>query len=189
MENELELEPLSSDMIRKTVLCPLDMLHLHTSSSNSSTTLNTGNLAPSMVLGLCCLVGVPGNIAVVVMIVRNFKTENFTLKLMLSLAVSDLLSLITMPMWIYDLLHGWKFGRTLMTKLVTSIVVTFFIFWIPLSVTNIIGLSGVWLESKTVDHLFDVMWEITGALTFINSCVNPFLYAFTARNLRQDNQQ
>ncbi|KAJ8417934.1 hypothetical protein AAFF_G00227770 [Aldrovandia affinis] len=292
------------------------MQHLNTSSSNS-TTWNTENLAPSVVLGLCCLGGVPSNIAVVMVIGRNFKRENFTLKLMLNLAVSDLLSLITLPLWIHALLRGWQFGRPLckflsymvycslyvslltvtlmsvqryltvlyaqrwrrlrgtgervllialwglsgvlaspdiivrelvvqenkhiycmrkyrsngeevtvllaetvlgfvvpfsilvtsyfclhkkvnqtaffssqrMTKLITSIVVTFFIFWSPVHVTNILGIAAVSLKSQSLRNVCEAAWGITGALTFINSCVNPFIYAFTSRNLRHDEQQ
>ncbi|KAJ8398561.1 hypothetical protein AAFF_G00420890 [Aldrovandia affinis] len=88
------------------------MKHLNTSSSNF-TILNTKAIAPSVVLGLCCLVGVPGNIAVIMLIVSNYKRENFTLKLMLNLAVSDLVSFISLPMWIYSILHGWQLSRAL----------------------------------------------------------------------------
>ncbi|KAJ8398558.1 hypothetical protein AAFF_G00420860 [Aldrovandia affinis] len=279
------------------------MQHLNTSSSNF-TILNTIAIAPSMVLGLCCLVGIPGNIVVIMLIVSNYKRENFTLKLMLNLAVSDLVSLISLPMWIYSILHGWKLSRALcklfnyvlycglysslltvtlmsvqryltvlyhqywarlhglagvlaspaivlgnvdssemrcrwcfrseveevatlfmetllgfvvpfsilatsyfclhkkvnqtalfksqrMTKLVSSIVVTFFIFWIPLHVTNILGIFAVSLKLKTLKNISDAAWRIAVALTFINSSLNPFLYAFASRtlNVQQDAQQ
>ncbi|XP_036400070.1 leukotriene B4 receptor 1-like [Megalops cyprinoides] len=293
------------------------MQHLNSSGSNSTISGNADHVAPSVVMGLCCLVGVPGNIAVVVVIAHNFKRENFTLKLMLNLAVSDLLCLITLPVWIYSLLYGWSFGPAVckfisylvycslfasvltvtlmsvqryltvlytqcwarlrgtgervllvtlwglagvlscpvfvvrdvvaeengtvhctrhyrsdteevttllletvlafvlpfsilvtsyfclhkkvnqtaffssqrMTKLVTSIVVTFFIFWFPLHVINILGISAVFLKSKTLENFCKTSWLITTALSFINSCVNPFLYAFASRNLRQEAPQ
>ncbi|KAJ8398555.1 hypothetical protein AAFF_G00420830 [Aldrovandia affinis] len=78
-----------------------------------------------------------------------------------------------------------------MTKLVSSIVVTFFIFWIPLHVTNILGIFAVSLKLKTLKNISDAAWRIAVALTFINSCLNPFLYAFASRtlNVQQDAQQ
>ncbi|XP_061102899.1 leukotriene B4 receptor 1-like [Conger conger] len=293
------------------------MQHLNTSTSNSTVSWNTDRVAPSVIMGLCCLVGVPGNIAVIVVIVRRYRSKNFTLKLMLNLAVSDLLSLITLPVWIYTWLYGWVFQRltckliayflycnlysnlltvtmmsvqrylavlypqswarlrgmgervllvtmwglsgvlassmivvrdvvldkdkgqyscvrtyrsdgekvavlfieTLlafvipfsilvtfyfclhkkvkqtaffnsqrMTRLVTSIVVTFFIFWSPFHVINVLKMSSVVLKSKSLQKFSETAWYITGALTFINSCVDPFLYAFSSRNLRQDAQ-
>ncbi|KAJ8398573.1 hypothetical protein AAFF_G00421010 [Aldrovandia affinis] len=83
------------------------------SSVSNSTSWNAERVAPSVVLGLCCLMGVPSNIAVIMVIVRNYKREKFTLKLMLNLAVSDLLSLLAVPVSIYALLHGWSFGGIL----------------------------------------------------------------------------
>ncbi|XP_051750706.1 leukotriene B4 receptor 1-like [Ctenopharyngodon idella] len=264
---------------------------------------SVGMLTSSTVLGLCCVLGVPGNLAVLIMLAQHLKDGSFTPKLMLSLAVSDLLSLIFLPVWIYALLNGWVFGRGLcklfsyevywslyssvlsvtllsvqrylqvlypqrwaklgrkgqnglifgiwassgalasyalyyrsveqtkdgllrcyqdyrnnqgkiivllvetlvmffvplfsllcfylrlhqrisqsasfsshrLTKLAVRIVVAFFIFSTPCMINNIVFMVVSW-ES-------DVSY-ITGALFFINSCVNPFLYAFSARALR-----
>ncbi|XP_016377420.1 leukotriene B4 receptor 1-like [Sinocyclocheilus rhinocerous] len=261
-------------------------------------------LVSSTVLGLCCALGVPGNIAALVMLAQHIKEDSFTPKLMLSLAVSDLLSLIFLPVWIYALLNGWVFGQGLcklfsyvvywslyssvlsvtllsvqrylqvlypqrwaklgqkgqkglifgiwtisgalgsyalyyrnvtknkngfqqcyqdytnkqealvvllvetlvmffvplfsllcfyhrlhqrisqsasfrshrMTKLVIRIVVAFFVFGTPSMINNLVLMAMSW-ES-------DVSNNVTGALFFINSCVNPFLYAFSARTLR-----
>ncbi|KAG7468666.1 hypothetical protein MATL_G00145470 [Megalops atlanticus] len=297
------------------------MQHLNSSSSNSTVSWSTDRVAPSVVMGLCWLIGVPGNIAVVVVIARNFKKENFTLKLMMNLAVSDLLCLITLPVWIYSLLYGWSFGPALckfvsylvycslyasvltvtlmsvqryltvlytqcwarlrgtgervllvclwvlaclfaspniptrdivnkrnlmrcqrsctdelkvtvllletllgffipfsilvtsyfclhkkvnqtaffssqrMTKLVTTIVVTFFIFWIPVHVINMVDISTTLLKTshpdtyKSLKSFRRASGDISKALVFINSCINPFLYAFTSRNLRSNAQQ
>ncbi|XP_036400065.1 leukotriene B4 receptor 1-like [Megalops cyprinoides] len=294
----------------------MSLLNTSNSSSNSTPSWNADPVAPSVVLGLCCLVGVPSNIAVVVVIARSFKRENFTLKMMLNLAVSDLLCLIILPVWIYSLLYGWSFGPAVckfisylvycslyasvltvtlmsvqryltvlytqcwarlhvtgervllvalwglagvlscpafavrdvvaenrqfhchrkyrsdteqvttllletllgfvlpfsilvtsyfclhkkvnqtaffssqrMTKLVTTIVVTFFIFWIPVHVINILGISAVFLKSKTLENFCKTSWVITSALSIINSCINPFLYAFASRSLRSNAQQ
>ncbi|XP_016332911.1 C-X-C chemokine receptor type 2-like [Sinocyclocheilus anshuiensis] len=274
--------------------------------SNSSLFARTSveELVSSTVLGLCCALGVPGNIAVLVMLTQHLKEGSFTPKLMLSLAVSDLLSLISLPVWIYALLNGWVFGHGLcklfsyvvywslyssvlsvtllsvqrylqvlypqrwaklgqrgqkglifgiwtssgvlgsyalyfrnvkqkkdrllechqdyrnnqeklvvllvetlvmfvvplfsllffylrlhqwisqsaffkshrLTKLAVRIVVAFFIFSTPCMINNLVLMAVSW-ES-------DVSNNVTGALFFINSCVNPFLYAFSARTLQ-----
>ncbi|XP_067296277.1 leukotriene B4 receptor 1-like [Pseudorasbora parva] len=265
-------------------------------------------LTSSTVLGLCCAIGVPGNLAVMAMLAQHLKDASFTPKLMMSLAVSDLLSLIFLPLWIYALVNGWVFGRglckffsyvvywslyssvlsvTLMsvqrylqvlysqrwaklgrkgqtgllfgiwlssgalasyafyyrsveqkkdgiphcyqdykntqgkifvllvetlvmfvvpffsllcfylqlhqrlrqsairshrfTKLSIRIVMAFFIFSTPCMINNIVLMVVPWeLEGS---H------NVTGALFFINSCVNPFLYAFSARALRSRSRQ
>ncbi|XP_036400068.1 apelin receptor A-like [Megalops cyprinoides] len=291
------------------------MSPLNTSDLNC-TSFNADRVAPSVVMGFCCLVGVCGNIAVVMVILNKFKKEklNFTLKLMLNLAVSDLLGLFTLPAWIYTWLFGWRFGRgacrfvsyvvisslyssvltvTLMsvqryltvlytqcwarlrgtgervllatlwglagvlaspalvladvagkkrlcrwnyrseteevatllmetlwgfvvpfsilvtsyfclhkkvnqtaffssqrmTKLVTTIVVTFFIFWFPLHVINVLDIFAISLKSRSLKNFVEPSWGYTQALTFINSCVNPFIYAFASRNRRRRNTE
>ncbi|KTG06225.1 hypothetical protein cypCar_00005769 [Cyprinus carpio] len=63
-----------------------------------------------------------------------------------------------------------------LTKLSVRIVVVFFIFGTPAMINNLVLMAMPW-ES-------DVDNNVTGALFFINSCVNPFLYAFSARTLR-----
>lgn len=45
----------------------------------------------------------------IVFILRHFK-DNFSLHLMLNLAASDILFLLTAPVWTYILLHEWIFG-------------------------------------------------------------------------------
>ncbi|XP_056113304.1 leukotriene B4 receptor 1-like [Rhinichthys klamathensis goyatoka] len=259
-------------------------------------------LTSSTVLGLCFALGVPGNLAVMVMLTQHLE-GSFTPNLMLSLAVSDLLSLIFLPVWIYALLNGWVFGRGLcllfsyvvywslyssvlsvtllsvqrylqvlytqrwaklggkgqkglifgiwissgalasyalyyrsverkkdgrlhcsqdyrnpqekiavllvetlvmyfvplfsllcfylrlhqrisqsasfsshrLTKLAVRIVVVFFIFSTPCMINNMVLMVSWKSEASN---------NVTGALFFINSCVNPFLYAFSARALR-----
>ncbi|XP_026097873.1 leukotriene B4 receptor 1-like [Carassius auratus] len=271
--------------------------------SNNSLFVRTSAVASSTVLGLCCALGVPGNVAALVMLAQHLKDDSFTPKLMLSLAVSDLLSLIFLPVWIDALLNGWVFGQGLcklfsyvvywslyssvlsvtllsvqrylqvlypqrwaklgqkgqkwlifgiwtlsgalgsyalyyrnvkqkagllrcyqdyenkqekivillvetlvmffvpvfsllcfyhrlhqrinqsvsfrshrLTKLSVRIVVAFFIFGTPAMINNLVSMAMPW-ESDGSNN-------ITGALFCINSCVNPFLYAFSARTLR-----
>nr|XP_023679086.1 leukotriene B4 receptor 1-like [Paramormyrops kingsleyae] len=290
----------------------------NTSSSWDLEFLNN-TVIPSVVLGLCFLIGVPGNITVIVVILRHFKQENFTMKLLLNLAASDILCLISLPMWIYNLFYGWSFGETScklmrymvfcslygslltvtlmsvqryvqvlysqywvrlhgtgekvllvsvwvvacvlasysivqakvlrddqipqcetnyssdgqrlavllsqtllgfvipfsvmvtsycclhkklkqrtffinqrMKRLVISIVVTFFIFWIPVHVVSVTEIFSILLKpshpaaSAKLEKFYNSSKNIVESLIFINSCVNPFLYTFAARNFHQD---
>lgn len=294
----------------------------YNNSSPSITAIPTANLVSSGVLGLCFLLGIPGNIIVVVVILRNFKKNNFTVQLMLNLAASDILCLITLPLWIHYLLVGWRFSqsvcklltffvyvslytsvitvtlmgvqryfavlyphqwsrlgrkgeRTLLvcvwilacilsspasvtyslkkkgiklecekvfisdeqraavcifetllgfivpfamlvtsysclhkkvnekaffsnkrlTRLVTNIIVTFFILWIPVHVVNIVDVVAVALKLSSPDvsqKLFAFSafgGNVVGSLCFINSCVNPFLYALASKGLRNANTE
>ena len=61
-------------------------------------------------MGLSFVLGVPGNLSVLRTLVQRWKENNFTITLMLSLAISDLLNLLPLPMWIWALLHDWIFG-------------------------------------------------------------------------------
>uniref|UniRef100_A0A8C1TIU4 G-protein coupled receptors family 1 profile domain-containing protein n=1 Tax=Cyprinus carpio TaxID=7962 RepID=A0A8C1TIU4_CYPCA len=288
------------------------------SSSLNSTSWTTANLVSSGLMGLCFMVGVPGNIGVILFIVRHFKKDNFTVHLMLNLAAADILCLITLPVWIYNQLYSWsisqlscKFFTTLvycsaysslitvtmlslyrclqirhpqlwsrmskrrerallvsgwalallfscpgvltqdiieaeskkscgrilyseeyrltvailemllafflpftimltsycclhkkvtqgafrhrqrLTKLVTQIVVTFFIFYAPHHIINLFQIFEILLKSSLpvfsakLHEIRNSTGDIAGSLTFINSCVNPFLYAVASKTLRQ----
>ncbi|XP_067117011.1 leukotriene B4 receptor 1-like [Osmerus mordax] len=93
----------------------------HNNSSSSVAAVPVANQVSSAVLGLCFLFGMPGNIMVVVVILRNFKKDNFTLQLMLNLAAADILCLITLPLWIHYLLVGWTFSQAV-CKLLTVFI-------------------------------------------------------------------
>ncbi|XP_017157714.1 leukotriene B4 receptor 1-like isoform X2 [Poecilia reticulata] len=85
------------------------------SSNDSSAGLpelswNQRGVIPAVVLTFCYLVGVPGNIAVII-IKPNWKhLSRTTRSLIMSLTMSDLMCLLTLPLWIYNLLLGWAFG-------------------------------------------------------------------------------
>lgn len=277
------------------------------SSSLNSTSWTTENLVSSGLMSLCFMIGVPGNIAVILFIVQRFKKDNFTVHLMLNLAAADILCLITLPVWIYSQLEsidlstcklftalvycsmyssvitvtmlslyrclrirhpqlwsrigrrrervlmfcGWVLAllfscpgiltqeniqseskmecernldtnaklivalmesllgfflpftvmltsyyclhkmakrgmfrhRCRPTKLVTRIVVLFFIFWAP---HHIIKLEEIFTKFFKSEPVLSPVADIAGILTFINSCVNPFLYAFSSKSLRQN---
>ncbi|XP_065145661.1 C-X-C chemokine receptor type 1-like [Paramisgurnus dabryanus] len=274
------------------------------------TSWSTANLVTNGLMGLFFLIGVPGNIAVIIAIVRHFKKNNFTVHLMLNLAVADILCLLTVPGWIYSqqcsistptckffkglafcsaysglitvtalsvyrclriwhpqmcpkmdkrkervfLLTCWILAlvfscpgvlttnviqvetkaecerildsdvklafaalesllgfvlpltvilisyyylhkkvnqgllkhRQRLTILVTRIIIMFLICWAPHHIIKLVDILAQ-LSKSNLDLNYTA--DFVGCLTFINSCVNPFLYAFSSKNLRQQKQE
>ncbi|XP_054475044.1 leukotriene B4 receptor 1-like [Anoplopoma fimbria] len=264
-------------------------------------------LIPALVLSLCFLLGVPGNIAVIILRPNWQHLSSLSQSLMLNLAVSDLLCLLPLPLWIYTLLYGWTLGlvtcklltylvycsvygslltvtalsvqryiqvvklqkcfdqvgkkRLLVlfwmiamilsipslvvrqptttqhwktctshfsspaqqiavlltetlegfasltvvvfsyiglhrkvnqaaffnnpqtTRLVTSIIVTFFVLWMPYLITNIVGVAAISLNNDSLLKSCTDSLYIVRALVFVNSSLNPLLYAFASRNI------
>ncbi|XP_078029859.1 leukotriene B4 receptor 1-like [Epinephelus lanceolatus] len=264
-------------------------------------------LVPSLVLSFCFLLGVPGNIAVIILRPNWENMSSLSQILMLNLAISDVLCLITLPLWVYALLNGWIFGlvackllsfliycsiygsmltvsvlsiqrylqvvrlqkffdqrgrRRLVallwlvamslsisalvvrqlktdqnwtsclphysseaqqvavqltetvvgsvsiavvalsyiglyrkvnqaaffnnpqtTRLVTSIILTYFVLWMPHHIINVLGVAAFSLKNERLMKFSEDASNIAGALTFVNSCVDPLLYAFASRNL------
>ncbi|XP_055005410.1 type-1 angiotensin II receptor A-like [Boleophthalmus pectinirostris] len=67
-------------------------------------------LAPVGLMSLCFLVGIPGNITVLILRPNWQKLSRLTQCLMMNLAMSDLLCLATLPIWIYAVLYDWALG-------------------------------------------------------------------------------
>ncbi|XP_017291474.1 leukotriene B4 receptor 1-like [Kryptolebias marmoratus] len=262
--------------------------------------------APAVVLSLCFSVGVPGNIAVIILRPNWEHLSRLSQSLMLNLAVSDLLCLLTLPLVIDALLHGWRFNlvscklltyvvycsiycsqltvtglsiqRYLLvvhqqrcqqvqkrlvlvllwlvafilstphlvvqqlipnqqwtdcrpqyssdaqwmavlmtetivgiisffivmfsyirihkkvsqaaffnnpqtTRLVTSIIVSFVVLWVPFLTTNVLGIAAICISNKGLKKFYDNLWNIVTAVTYVNRCLNPLLYAFTSRKV------
>ncbi|XP_060778961.1 leukotriene B4 receptor 1-like [Neoarius graeffei] len=77
---------------------------------NTNGTVGSEQVGTAVFLSLCCLVGLPSNIAVIITIARQWNKQRFTEKLMLNLAISDSLVLSLAPFGVSGLLHGWAFG-------------------------------------------------------------------------------
>ncbi|XP_007561125.1 leukotriene B4 receptor 1-like [Poecilia formosa] len=267
---------------------------------------NTSDLVTAAVLSICFLLGVSGNIAVLILKPNWQNMSSLSQSLMMNLAISDLLSLLTLPLWIYAYLFGWKFdlvpckllayavycsiyaslltvsglniqrylvvvcqrrcqqvkGRTLLfmlwlvasilaipalvvenlqkkqqwiscqaqyssdaqwvtvlltetvfgficfilmafsyvclqrrvnqsaffnnpqtARLLTSIIVSFFVLWAPYHLINVLGVAAICLKNNNLLNFCHETWSIFGAMTFINSCLNPLLYAFTSHKM------
>ncbi|KAK5853095.1 hypothetical protein PBY51_006914 [Eleginops maclovinus] len=263
-------------------------------------------LVPAMVLSFCFLLGVPGNIAVIIFKPNWQHLSSLSQILMLNLAISDLICLLPLPLWIYTFLKGWTLGlvackllayimycslysslltvtllsvqrylqvvhlqkifdragrrrllvplwlvtmilsipalvvrqviehqhgtdchfhfssqsqqvavmltETLtglfaifvvafsyiglhrkvnqaaffnnpqMTRLVISIIVTFFVLRMPYHITNVLRVAAILLKNDSLLKFFLNSYNILAALVFVNSCLNPLLYAFALKN-------
>uniref|UniRef100_A0A3P9IJC7 G-protein coupled receptors family 1 profile domain-containing protein n=1 Tax=Oryzias latipes TaxID=8090 RepID=A0A3P9IJC7_ORYLA len=287
----------------------MEQLNLTAVTSNISSelppapSLDSRGVPAAVILSLCFLLGVPGNIAVIILKPNFQQLSSMTQSLMLNLAVSDLLCLLTLPLWIYSLLYSWIFGllackilaylmycslygslltvvilsfqrymlvvhqqfnsqkkirllfvlfwlislilsipalvvrqeipdkhwlrckyqfssqtqklavlltETLVgfasffivafsyiqlyrkvnraaffnnpqtSRLVTSIIIVFFVLWIPYHSMNVLRVGATALHDERLDKSLSDMGYIVVPLTFLNSCINPLLYAFTS---------
>ncbi|XP_065144942.1 leukotriene B4 receptor 1-like [Paramisgurnus dabryanus] len=87
-------------------------MHVTNSSQSNFTHWTPESKTSGAIFGICMMLGIPGNLAVVVIILTCFKKKSFTLHLMLNLAVSDIICLLTMPLWINNQLNGWNLGKS-----------------------------------------------------------------------------
>ncbi|XP_047244668.1 C-C chemokine receptor type 8-like [Girardinichthys multiradiatus] len=71
---------------------------------------NRKGLVSAVVFSFCFLLGVPGNIAVILLKPNWKHLSSLSQSLMLNLTLSDLICLLTIPLWIYNLIFGWTFG-------------------------------------------------------------------------------
>uniref|UniRef100_A0A3Q1BME7 G-protein coupled receptors family 1 profile domain-containing protein n=1 Tax=Amphiprion ocellaris TaxID=80972 RepID=A0A3Q1BME7_AMPOC len=91
-------------------------------SNTSSSPEYQPDVVPAVLLSICFLLGVPGNIAVVLLRPNWQHLSSLSQSLMLNLAFSDLLCLLTLPVWIYMLLYSWTLGLEASCKLVSYLV-------------------------------------------------------------------
>ncbi|XP_017291477.1 C-C chemokine receptor type 8-like [Kryptolebias marmoratus] len=291
----------------------MDQLNSTVATSNSSSpgilrhdTWDPRCLLPAVVFSLCFSVGLPGNIAVIILRPNWEHLSSLSQSLMLNLAVSDLLCLLTLPLWIHSILYGWTFNlvsckvltsfshcsffgsmltvtglsiqrylvvvhrlkcnqvqirvmlvllwlvafilsipslvvqqletdqerihckpeyssdvqrmAVLLTeilcgavlysivtfsyirlkkkinqaaffnnpqtnRLVTSIIVSLFILWLPCFIINVLGITGLCLEHEGLLKFCTHNRRIAEAVTFVNVCLNPLLYAFASNKM------
>lgn len=67
--------------------------------------------------------------------------------------------------------------------MVVVMVLVFLICWLPFFVTNMVNLIHIIPEANTTIYFIIVI------LTYLNSCVNPFLYGFLSENFKQSFQK
>ncbi|CAL9692276.1 unnamed protein product [Knipowitschia caucasica] len=257
-------------------------------------------VVPTVMLSVCFLVGIPGNVAVLILKPNWQQLSTLTQSLIVNLALSDLLCLVTLPVWIYTLLYSWTLGlvtckmmsflvhcslnSSLLTvtalsvqrymqvlhkqrslqfkkrllvlmwcmsmvlsipalvirqidndqkcfpcytstaqqvavlmsesfvgftsffitaatyiclnrklteavyfqsswtfKLITGIIVTFFVLWMPYFIFDLVVGIAILQSTRGIHEFFQSSYNIFASVTFINSCLNPILYAFAFR--------
>ncbi|XP_061450630.1 leukotriene B4 receptor 1-like [Rhineura floridana] len=92
------------------------------------------SLLPSIFLGACFLVGMPGNGLVIWTILTKFPQRSFTIVLILNLAMADLMVMLTAPFWIYYFVNSWVFGDAMCRLLIYLVYLTVYasVFFITL---------------------------------------------------------
>lgn len=69
------------------------------------------------------------------------------------------------------------------TRMVVVMVLVFLICWLPFFVTNIVNLIHI------IPLANNTLYFITVNLTYLNSCINPFLYGFLSENFKHSFQK
>ncbi|XP_051792758.1 C-C chemokine receptor type 8-like [Acanthochromis polyacanthus] len=77
------------------------------------------------------------------------------------------------------------FNNPQTNRLVTSIIVTSFVLWVPYLTVNVLNVIAYSLNNKNLMNFFNTPWAIVVAATFVNSCLNPLLYAFASYKMHQ----
>ena len=72
-------------------------------------------------------------------------------------------------------------GKKRVTKMIISVVAAFTICWIPFHVVQIVNYFG----GVALDRYFVVSQIVSTCVAYMNSCINPILYAFLSDNFRK----
>ncbi|KAK1888557.1 Type-1 angiotensin II receptor [Dissostichus eleginoides] len=75
------------------------------------------------------------------------------------------------------------FNNPQTTRLVTSIIVTFFVLWMPYHITNVLSVAAISLKNERFLKICMDSWYTVSALVFVISSLNPLLYAFASKNM------
>ncbi|XP_066298636.1 somatostatin receptor type 5-like [Branchiostoma lanceolatum] len=71
--------------------------------------------------------------------------------------------------------------RVKVTRTITAMIVTFVLCWLPYRLCQLVGLATTLPETLWVV----VVFQTAMAMSYVNSCVNPILYAFMSQRFRE----
>ncbi|KAM9122551.1 leukotriene B4 receptor 1-like [Pangshura tecta] len=94
---------------------------MNRTEENSHLTWDSERSVVCTILSLSFAFGIPGNSIVIWTICGKVKQKSPTVMLILNLAISDILVLVTLPVWIYSFANTWLFGVTFCKTLVSVV--------------------------------------------------------------------
>ncbi|XP_053287930.1 chemerin-like receptor 1 [Pleuronectes platessa] len=91
------------------------------------------------------------------------------------------------------IIHRLRRNRTLASqssrtfKIIAAIITTFFLFSAPFHIMALIEMVNYTAihSSKTLDHVTTIGFPIAACLAYLNSCLNPLLYVFIGKDLKE----
>ncbi|KAF3849739.1 hypothetical protein F7725_019458 [Dissostichus mawsoni] len=150
---------------------------------------------------ICFLLGVPGNIAVIILKPNWQYLSSLSQSLMLNLAISDLICLLLRPpsQLVAVLLKECLIGFFSISVVAFSYMglhrkVNHAAFFnnpqtghkMPFYITNVLGLAALSLKNEALLKFCWNIWNLVTALVVVNSCLNPLLYAFAVCRKREN---
>ncbi|XP_053287925.1 chemerin-like receptor 1 [Pleuronectes platessa] len=90
------------------------------------------------------------------------------------------------------IIHRLRRNRTLASqssrpfKIIAAVIITFFLCWAPYHIMALIEMVNHTAihSSETLDHVITIGFPIATSLAFLNSCLNPLLYVFMGKDLK-----
>ncbi|XP_076016301.1 leukotriene B4 receptor 1-like [Genypterus blacodes] len=132
-----------------------DLTNVSTNSSSTFalTSWQYGPLPSAVVMSLCFLLGVPGNIGVIVLRKSRQNLSRLTQSLMLNLACSDLLCLLSLPLWIYSFIFSWTFGLLACKVLAYFVYCSIYVSLMTVTLMSIQRYIQVVHQQRSLDHM------------------------------------
>ncbi|XP_022070090.1 leukotriene B4 receptor 1-like [Acanthochromis polyacanthus] len=120
--------------------------------------------------------------------VRHYSSDAQRIAAMLTETVAGIISLFVVAFAYIQVRRKVNqaafFNNPQTNRLVISIIVTFFVLWVPYHIMNVLGVVAISLN-KSLLKFFANAWNTVVAVTFVNSCLNPLLYAFASYKMHQ----
>uniref|UniRef100_A0A3B3D8P7 G-protein coupled receptors family 1 profile domain-containing protein n=1 Tax=Oryzias melastigma TaxID=30732 RepID=A0A3B3D8P7_ORYME len=98
------------------------------------------------------LLGFPGNIAVLILKPNIQTLSPLSQSLMLNLAVSDLLCVLTLPFWIYDVFYSWTLGDVACKLLTCLLFLSIFCSLLTVTLLSVQRYLVVVKQQHTLNH-------------------------------------
>ncbi|CAK8679993.1 unnamed protein product [Clavelina lepadiformis] len=80
-----------------------------------------------------------------------------------------------------------RVSKDRIAKLAAFVIIAFFICWLPAQMMNLYSaVSGWWHAFYFSEPFFSAVYPYALCLAWANSCINPFVYAFTTTNFQEN---